>query len=145
MAALLFHAVSEALALTFAEWFYREHEGIFRDSLEDHKAESRHVLEGCALSYPAELNERERQVYASLDEDTQTAFRICRSLANLEGQQGVFAMASGHMADRLDSFPATGERALGKLLAVGAVEVAQRGVKRQKGQQGVATRYRWLL
>lgn len=96
-------------------------------------------------SYPTELSPTESEILKTLHETERSAFRICRDLA-LRDAQLIFFLAGDHLARRL-AHPreVNGWRLLGSFVNLGIISLVERGHVRTKGQQSLASSYRWEL
>ena len=151
----LIHTLAESLVIEFLLRHYDEKgkPGGWRETRVEHEKSVRNLVEGCVRDYPAKLSEAERTIYLSLrDETERTTFRICRDLAarddpKLECPPGLFLLAYGELAARLNSTNRIAERVL-KYRFKGELEIAAivtPGTRRSKGTAGRSTRWRWLL
>src|SRR5262249_4776117 len=81
-APFIFRVVSAPIALQLLLFFYEMHRDLFKDSPEQHRYESKKMLESVAVSYRDGLNDIERRIYDALPVDIdRDAFRIMRDLA----------------------------------------------------------------
>jgi len=146
-----FFAVTPEFALAFADEFYNQHAEAFEDyGLEQWQSEARALMAGCGRSFLECLNQGEQAAFAGLgDEKEQTAFRICRSLANCESNATVppplFHLSCQQLSARLGVLEMKAWRTLKAFEKSGILEIVTPGIKRSAGKQGVATTYRWLL
>lgn len=144
----LFSAVGEKVALTFAAEFHREHEDIFKNPIQRTLVESESLLRGVAVSYLAALPPETRTAYAALPDTQQAAFRVCRALATLECEThppGQFFLSCANLAARLGIVSMAAHRILGGFVGAGILEPVTKGKRREKGAQGIATTFKFLL
>ena len=119
---------------------------VWTGSLEEHQQSAQSLWAGCEDAYPERLSHDEAEIYLLLDERKRAAFRILRDLAIRRDAQGVFFMAGDHLGMRIAPCGSVnGWRVLKDLCSDGIIEPQKKGVKRAKGQAGVAAYYRWRL
>ena len=151
----LLHAVCEKLVLDFLMQHFDQigKPGGWAGTREDHQRSIQGLIEGCLASYPEKLGADERSIYERCRDDRQrAAFRICRDLARFDDSEhgnppGIFPMAYGELAARLDCANVTAEellkaRFVGRL---GLLWIESAGLPRRKGNPSIATRWRWLV
>ena len=146
-----FYAVASEFVPAFAEEYYQQHEKAFADyPLEQWNREAAALLSGCQQSYVAGLSVGEQEHYTALGSDKERdAFRIAQSLARLDSDATVppplFFLSCGQLAARIGLCGDTpAMRILRALEARGIIETVKKGTLRAKGQEGIATVYRWM-
>ena len=143
----LYRAVTPNLIKPLIEVFYIVHRPIFRDPLSQHMKEAEALLEGVSETYFDSLPQDEQKLILALTEREQWAYRILRDLAmrvSDESPERIFFMSADEMGMRLGISSIQGHRILkGKLTKLGIIEVIENGVRRSRGQRGIATTYRW--
>ena len=131
------------------EVFYIVHRPIFRDPLSQHMKEAEALLKGVSETYFGSLPQDEQKLLLALTEREQWAYRILRDLAmrvSDESPERIFFMSADEMGMRLGISSIQGHRILkGKLTKLGIIEVLENGVRRTKGQRGIATTYIWKV
>ena len=89
----------------------------------------------------------EQKLILALSEREQWAYRILRDLAmrvSDESPERIFFMSADEMGMRLGISSIQGHRSLnGKLAKLGIIKVLKNGLRRSKGQRGIATTYIW--
>lgn len=149
--ASLFCVVASEFVIGFAEEYYSQHSDAFADyDLATYQREANGVLKGCLKSYPGNLSEAERAVYAALTDDRErTAFRIAHSLSKCESDPSVplplFFLSCHDLGLRLGIMDTPAHRILKSFERMGIVAIETKGTLRKKGVPGRATVYRWLL
>ena len=147
LAPFLFSAVGEQVAFSFMEAFHRENESTFNDPLAATMKEARALLAGMASRYGASLSTEARALYATLPAPEQAAFRICRALSALDSEElppGTFFISCANLAARIGGLSMQAHRILGGFMATGILSLIQKGTRRAKGEQGMASTYRFL-
>ena len=150
MVPLLYSAISPQFILPFAEKFYEQYRGVFKDSLNDHMKEAASLLDGCQRNYAnSQLSPDERSRYTLAENELQrTTFRICHSLAACEGEDcppPIFFLSCEKLAHRIGCLEMQAGRLLKWLQSIEVVERIEVGQRRAKGQQARASRFKWLL
>ena len=109
--------------------------------------EAKALLQGVSETYFGSLAQDEQKLILTLSEREQWAYRILRDLAmrvSDESPERIFFMSADEMGMRLGISSIQGHRILkGKLTKLGIIEVLENGVRRSRGQRGIATTYRW--
>ena len=144
----LFSAVGEQVALSFASEFHREHEAVFNDPIACTLAESKSLWRGVGESYLTALPPETRTAYAALPDVERSAFRVCRALAALEIETlplGQFFLSSANLGARLGIVSMSAYRILSGFVGAGILSIVTKGTRREKGKQGIAATYRFLL
>lgn len=151
----LLHAVCEKLVLDFLMQHFDQigKPGGGAGTREDHQRSIQGLIEGCLASYPEKLGADERSIYERCRDDRQrAAFRICRDLARFDDSEhgnppGIFPMAYGELAARLDCANVTAEELLKARFVggLGLLWIESAGLPRRKGYPSIATRWRWLV
>ena len=151
----LIHTISEPLVIKFLLRHFDEKgkPAGWGGTRDDHEKSIRSLVEGCVRDYPEKLSEAQRTIYLGLRDDLErTAFRICRDLAkrlDIERgcPQGLFLLAYGELAARLDCGSGSAEKLLkhGFKDELKIVAIETPGTRRSKDTRGLATRWRWLL
>ena len=104
-------------------------------------------LEGVSETYFDSLPQDEQKLILALTEREQWAYRILRDLAirvTDESPARMFFMNADEMGMRLGISSIQGHRILkGKLAKHGIIEVVEKGIRRTRGQRGIATTYKW--
>jgi hypothetical protein len=143
----LYRAVAPALILPLVEFFYIVHKPIFHDSLSQHMKEAKALLKGVSETYMRTLPLDEQKLLQVLAEREQIAYRILRDLAMRvtdDSPPGLFFMSDDEMGLRLGLTSIQAHRILkARLAKLGIIEVVLNGIRRGKGQPGIATTYRW--
>lgn len=151
MVPFFFSALSPVIATAFAEEFYKQNDAVFSDyKFDTYVSEVKCILIGCEQSYPPLLTEAERAAYISLEDDNQrAAFRIARSLSKCESNANLppplFHLSCASLGARMGIYDMVAWRILKRFVAMGIIQLEESGMKRAKGQQGIATVYRWKL
>lgn len=146
-----FCALAPEFVLAFAVEYFKQHADVFADyPLETYQREVESMLTGCLRDYPQRLSEGERHAYAALGcQREQAAFRIAQSLSKCESDATVppplFFLSCPNLADRLGIFCMSAGLTLKHFEAMGIIKLEVPGVKRAKGQKGIAAVYRWML
>ena len=145
----LYRAVAPNLIKPLIEVFYIVHRPIFRDPISQHMKEAEALLEGVSETYFGSLPQDEQKLLLALTEREQWAYRILRDLAmrvSDESPERIFFMSSDEMGMRLGISSIQGHRILkGKLAKLGIIEVVENGIRRTRGQRGIATTYKWNM
>lgn len=151
----LIHTVCQTLVLSFFMRHFDEigKPGGWAESREKHQRSVEGLIAGCLASYPEDLIPAERTIYEGLGSDRdRAAFRICRDLAQFDDTKhhnppGIFPLAYGELAARLDCANVTAEELLKSrfLAEKGVISIESPGFPRRKGYPNTATRWRWLL
>ena len=143
----LYRAVAPKLILPLVEFFYIVHSAIFNDSLGDHMKEAKALLKGVSETYRGTLSPDEQSLLEALKEREQIAYRILRDLAMRvtdDSPPGLFFMSDDELGLRLAIKSMEAHRILkARLAKLGIIEVVENGIRRAKGQRGIATTYRW--
>ena len=143
----LYRAVAPALILPLVEFFYILHRPIFHDSLSQHTKEAKALLKGVSETYFGAVPSGEQKLLQALTEREQIAYRILRDLAMRvtdDSPVRLFFMSDDELGLRLAIKSMEAHRILkGRLTKLGIIEVLENGIKRAKGQRGIATTYRW--
>ena len=109
--------------------------------------EAEALLKGVSETYFDSLPQDEQKLILALTEREQWAYRILRDLAirvTDESPARMFFMSADEMGMRLGISSIQGHRILkGKLAKLGIIEVVENGIRRTRGQRGIATTYRW--
>lgn len=144
----LFHAVCEALVIRFSMRYFDEvgKPSGWRGDRDGHRKSVGSLIEALKEKYPVKLSPAERGIYERLKDDTErAAFRICRDCARRAGPRGIFPMAYGELAARLNCATGKAEKLLKgrfrdelQILRVDTV-----GQRRAKGRKGIGTRWRY--
>lgn len=151
LVAWLVYVVHPRFVTAFTQAFYCEHLTVFHDyEPKDFDRETESLLSGCQASYHDELNCREASSYAEMvNEDERTTFRVCRSLANSDSNPNfpppLFFLSAEKLGARLGKLDNQAWRILQRFEKLGIIVCIKRGQKQAKGQDRVATVYRWLL
>ncbi len=146
-----FCAVAPEFVKGFAVEYFKQHADVFADyDFETYKREADSVLAGCHRSYPQRLSEGERSAYTALGSDReQAAFRIAQNLSKCASDATVppplFFLSCSGLGTRLGLMDTPAWRILRAFEKSGFIKTACPGSVRKKGQQGVATVYRWML
>jgi hypothetical protein len=143
----LYRAVAPELILPLVEFFYIVHSAIFNDSLAQHMKEANALLKGVSKTYWDTVPPDEQKLLQALTEREQNAYRILRDLAMRvtdDSPVRLFFMSADEMGLRL-GVPSIQAHCIlkGKLVKLGIIEVVKNGVRRAKGQRGIATTYQW--
>jgi len=145
----LYRAVAPALILPLVEFFYIVHKPIFNDSLSQHTKEAKALLRGVSETYLSSLPPNEQELLQALAEGEQIAYRILRDLAMRvtdDSPLRLFFMSADEMGLRLGISSMQAHRILkGKLAKMGIIKVVENGIRRAKGQRGIATTYQWNM
>lgn len=143
----LYRAVAPVLILPLVEFFYIVHKPIFHDSLSQHMKEAKALLRGVSETYWSALPPDEQKLLQALAEREQIAYRILRDLAMRvtdDSPVRLFFMSDDELGLRLGLTSMQAHRILkSKLAKMGIIEVVLNGIRRGKGQRGIATTYRW--
>ena len=143
----LYRAVAPKLILPLVEFFYIVHSAIFNDSLAQHMKEAKALLKGVSETYLSSLPLDEQKLLQALTEREQIAYRILRDLAirvTDDSPVRLFFMSDDEMGLRLELTSIQAHRILkARLAKLGIIEVVLNGIRRGKGQPGIATTYRW--
>ena len=143
----LYRAVAPKLILPLVEFFYIVHSAIFNDSLADHMKEAKALLKGVSETYRGTLSPDEQSLLEALKEREQIAYRILRDLAirvTDDSPVRLFFMSDDELGLRLAIKSMEAHRILkARLAKLGIIEVVENGIRRAKGQRGIATTYRW--
>jgi hypothetical protein len=150
ISARLFYFVKPEFVVLMLDAYRQEHHEVFADYPPADFAREVHTnLEGCEGSFQQELNELERSAYLDLPEQEKPAFRIARSLSNCESDSSLppchFFLSCHELGVRLGLFDTQAGRILQRLEKSAIIEKVKNGTKREKGQRGTATVWRWLL
>lgn len=152
----LLDAVSQDIAMEFAECFYRFNHMTFRDPLTDHMRQAAHVWNALEEGYPERLTEDEKIIYEALVPRERELFRIARSLAlDVEKSPAgpyTFNLPMHHHGIRLGLPPKHGmqvSRIVRRFRRFGIIEIVKRGtasrLENEKVIRGESSDYRWLL
>ena len=145
----LYRAVAPALILPLVEFFYIVHKPIFHDSLANHMKEAKALLKGVSETYMRTLPPDEQKLLQVLAEGEQIACRILRDLAMRvtdDSPLRLFFMSADEIGLRLGISSMQAHRILkGKLAKMGIIKVVENGIRRAKGQRGIATTYQWNM
>ena len=143
----LYRAVAPALILPLVEFFYLVHKPIFNGSLSQHTKEAKALLKGVSETYRNTVPPEEQKLLQALTERERIAYRILRDLAMRvtdDSPVRLFFMSDDELGLRLAIKSMEAHRILkGRLAKLGIIEVVLNGIRRGKGQQGIATTYRW--
>ena len=143
----LYRAVAPALILPLVEFFYIVHKPIFHDSLSQHMKEAKALLKGVSETYWGTLHPDEQKLLQALTEREQNAYRILRDLAMRvtdDSPVRLFFMSDDELGLRLAIKSMEAHRILkGRLTKLGIIQVVENGIRRAKGQRGIATTYQW--
>ena len=143
----LYRAVAPTLIMPLVEFFYIVHRTIFNDSLSQHMKEAKALLKGVSETYLSSLPPDEQTLLQALTEREQIAYRILRDLAMRvtdDSPVRLFFMSDDELGLRLGISSMQAHRILkGRLAKLGIIEVVLNGIRRGKGQPGIATTYRW--
>ena len=143
----LYRAVAPALIMLLVEFFYIVHRTIFNDSLSQHMKEAKALLKGVSETYLSSLPPNEQKLLKALTEREQIAYRILQDLAMRvtdDSLDRLFFMSDDEMGLRLGITSIEAHRILkARLAKLGIIEVVKNGVRRAKGQRGIATTYQW--
>lgn len=150
ISARLFYIVKPDFVFGMLCHYRHEHQDVFSDyPPADFEREARAMLEGCERSFQQELSELERRAYLALPERERPAFRIARSLAFCESEAAfpppLFHLSCNGLAVRLGLFDTEAGRILQRLEKRGIIEKIKPGTRREKGEPGRATVWRWRL
>jgi len=89
----------------------------------------------------------EQKLLQALTEPEQIAYRILRDLTERvtdDSPPGLFFMSDDELGLRLAIKSMEAHRILkGRLTKLGVIVVVENGIRRAKGQRGIATTYRW--
>lgn len=146
-----FFAIAPEFVTVFAEEYYRSHAGAFEGyDFALYQRQAANVLNGCIETFKRELTPKEREVFASLeDERERVAFRICRSLANCDSSEEHpppnFFISCENLAARTGTFCMQAGRTLKSFAHKGWIEIVKKGTRHASGARGKATVYRWML
>jgi hypothetical protein len=145
----LYRAVTPALIKPLVEFFYIVHKPIFHDSLSQHMKEAEALLKGVSETYLSTLPPDEQTLLQALTEREQIAYRILRDLAMRvtdDSPLRLFFMSADEMGLRLGISSMQAHRILKSELAkMGIIKVVENGIRRAKGQRGIATTYQWNM
>jgi hypothetical protein len=123
------------------------HKPIFHDSLSQHTKEAKALLKGVSETYRNTVPPEEQKLLQALTEREQIAYRILRDLAMRvtdDSPLRLFFMSADEMGLRLGVTSMQAHRILkARLAKLGIIEVVLNGIRRGKGQRGIATTYRW--
>ena len=123
------------------------HKPIFHDSLSQHMKEAKALLRGVSETYLNDLPPDEQKLLQALTEREQIAYRILRDLAMRvtdDSPVRFFFMSDDELGLRLAIKSMEAHRILkGRLTKLGIIEVVENGIRRAKGQRGIATIYQW--
>lgn len=147
------HAVCPKLAMAFFMRHFDEaaEQSGWRATRKEHKRSVDALISGYVRDYAGKLPESDRARYAQLSSDLhRAAFRICRDCAkrndpDRNSPPGLFVMAYGELAARLECSNATAHAVLMSFVRTGLIQVEIAGVQRVKGVIGKGTQWRWLL
>ncbi len=143
----LYRAVAPTLIMPLVEFFYIVHKPIFNDSLSQNMKEAEALLKGVSVTYLSSLPPDEQTLLQALTEREQIAYRILRDLAMRvtdDSPLRLFFMSADEMGLRLGLTSMQAHRILkARLAKLGIIEVVLNGIRRGKGQRGIATTYRW--
>lgn len=142
----LYRAVSPQLVLEFIGSYYDCHRALFNDPRDTHMKEAAFMLDSVKTTYTKSLTENERQIYLELNDDQQSAYRICRDLAHLHEPKRellTFYLSCHQLGLRLGLQDAQAQRILRELQSFGITELMQKGTKRAPGVKGRAGIYLW--
>ena len=143
----LYRAVAPELIMPLVEFFYIVHKRIFHDPLAQHMKEAKALLKGVSETYWGALPSNEQKLLQALAEREQIAYRILRDLAMRvtdDSPVRLFFMSDDELGLRLAIKSMEAHRILkGRLAKLGIIEVVLNGIRRGKGQPGIATTYRW--
>jgi hypothetical protein len=143
----LYRAVAPELIMPLVEFFYIVHRPIFHDPLAQHTKEAKALLKGVSETYWGTLPPDEQKLLQALTELEQIAYRILRDLAMRvtdDSPVRLFFMSDDELGLRLGLTSMQAHRILkARLAKLGIIEVVLNGVRRAKGQRGIATTYRW--
>ncbi|PCH54616.1 MAG: hypothetical protein COC21_04440 [Verrucomicrobiales bacterium] len=143
----LYRAVAPALILPLVELFYIVHSPIFKDPMPQHTKEAKALLKGVSETYWDALPPDEQKLLQALTEPEQIAYRILRDLTERvtdDSPPGLFFMSDDELGLRLAIKSMEAHRILkGRLTKLGVIVVVENGIRRAKGQRGIATTYRW--
>lgn len=146
---VLYSAIAPRFIPVFAEELYRQHQGVFRDPLDQHLKEALSLLDGCARDYVQKrLTPEEANRYQQLTERRQIVFRICHALSGVENEDCPpphFFLSAEKLGHRIGVLDVVAHRELKALCSRGIIRVTRVGTRRAKGQAGRATHYEWLL
>jgi hypothetical protein len=139
--------VAPELILPLVEFFYIVHKPIFHDSISQHTKEAKALLKGVSETYLSSLPLDEQKLLQALTEREQIAYRILRDLAirvTDDSPVRLFFMSDDELGLRLAIKSMEAHRILkARLAKLGIIEVVENGIRRAKGQRGIATTYRW--
>lgn len=145
---VLYSAISAHFIPAFAEEFYFQNRGTFRDSLEQHMREAKALLDGLERDYiKKQLSPQEAEIYQNLNEQQKTVFRICHALASVQNEDcppPYFFLSAEKLGHRLGVFDMAAFRELKHFRQLGIIQIETVGKRRVKGHRGEATRYQWL-
>ena len=143
----LYRAVAPELIMPLVEFYYIVHKPIFHDPLSQHTKEAKALLRGVSETYWGALPPDEQKLLQALTEGEQIAYRILRDLTMRvtdDSPLRLFFMSADEMGLRLGISSMQAHRILkDKLAKPGIIQVLENGVRRAKGQRGIATTYRW--
>ena len=143
----LYRAVAPALIMPLVEFFYIVHKPIFKDPMAQHVKEAKALLRGVSETYRNTIPPDEQKLLQALNEREQIAYRILRDLAMRvtdDSPPGLFFMSDDELGLRLAIKSMEAHRILkARLAKLGIIEVVENGIRRAKGQRGIATTYRW--
>jgi hypothetical protein len=143
----LYRAVAPALIMPLIEFFYIVHKPIFKDPMAQHVKEAKALLKGVSETYRNTVPPDEQKLIQALAEREQIAYRILRDLAMRvtdDSPVRLFFMSDDEMGLRLAITSIQAHRILkGRLTKLGIIEVVENGIRRAKGQRGIATTYQW--
>lgn len=145
----LYRAVAPALIKPLVEFFYIVHRPIFKDPLSQHMKEAEALLKGVSETYLSSFPPDEQTLLQALAEREQIAYRILRDLAMRvtdDSPLRLFFMSADEMGLRLGISSMQAHRILkSKLAKMGIIKVVENGIRRAKGQRGIATIYQWNM
>lgn len=150
IAAKLFYVVKPEFVLLMLNEFKLQHWDVFESYDGDFDGEAVAMVKGLLERYPNELTEAERSHYLDLPQERQTAFRICRSLANCESDpdapRGLFFLSREGLAHRLGQYGSENAKWIfHDLEKRGVIEMVTKGTRRKLGNPGKASTWRWLM
>ena len=111
--------------------------------------EAKALLKGVSQTYWDTVPPDEQKLLQALTEREQNAYRILRDLAMRvtdDSPVRLFFMSADEMGLRLGISSMRAHRILkDKLAKPGIIQVLENGVRRAKGQRGIATTYQWNM
>ena len=144
----LLRCVCPELAVELVMMFYDTHNELFHDTREQHEREVRAMIENVENTYLYELSAGEREVFALLSTQEQSAFRICRDLALLSSKSRMpmtFFLSSTELATRLQIWTMQAYRILQGFVTLGILYPLEVGERREAGKQPKASTFQWLM